>query len=40
MVNDNIIEKINVSTIMILPIFQSILDEYNKKKPEMRYTQL
>ena len=32
MVNDNIIEKINVSTIMILPIFQSILDEYNKKK--------
>lgn len=32
MVNDNIIKNINVSTIMILPIFQSILNEYNKKK--------
>lgn len=32
MVNDNIINNINISTIMILPTFQSILDEYNNKK--------
>jgi hypothetical protein len=32
MVNDNIINNINISTIMILPTFQPILDEYNSKK--------
>lgn len=32
MVNDRLINRMNISTIMLLPLFQSILTDFNKKK--------